>query len=76
MIPSPLWFLCLVNQLLHGEPTVLALLEKNPFPNKPPRYIRAKRYLYNFTTSEEAKKKHDWWKREYYDDYLPVIELR
>src|SRR5262249_15475564 len=35
------WFLGLVRQLFRGSPNVLALFETNPFPDHPPRYIRA-----------------------------------
>ena len=35
------WFVNFCERLLQGSPDVLALLERNPFPDKPPRYIRA-----------------------------------
>ena len=38
------WFMNFCDRLLQGSPEVLALLDKNPFPNHPPRYIRAEFY--------------------------------
>ena len=35
------WFVNFCVRLLQGSPDVLALLEKNPFPDRPPKYIRA-----------------------------------
>jgi hypothetical protein len=35
------WFSRFLERLLQNEPTVTALLEKNPFPDKPPVYVRA-----------------------------------
>lgn len=35
----------LVMRLLEGSPEVVALLERNPFPAKPPRYLRAVKYM-------------------------------
>ena len=62
-------------RLLQGSPQVLALLEKNPFPAKPPRYIRAELYNYQFTTFAERRATGDWWKREYLGEYLPPVSL-
>jgi hypothetical protein len=62
--PEP-WFENFLVRLLQGSPRVLALLEHNPFPNKPPRFIRASAYLYHFTTPEERRTTGAWWRREY-----------
>jgi hypothetical protein len=59
------WFSQLLFRLRQGSPEVLGLLEHNPFPNNPPRYIRVLAYQYHFTTPEERAKTGDWWKREY-----------
>ena len=37
------WFVNFMVRLLQGEPSVLRLLKYNPFPNAPPKYIRARR---------------------------------
>src|SRR5262249_42087946 len=69
------WFVNLSIRLLQGSPEVLALLKTNPFPDKPPRFIRARLYDYEFTTPEERRRTHSWWRRELKGEYLPVISL-
>ncbi len=69
------WFENFCVRLLQGSPEVLALLEKNPFPNKPPRYIRAELYNYQFTNFAERRATGAWWKREYLGEYLPPVSL-
>jgi lipase maturation factor 1 len=69
------WFVRLLERLLRGTPEVTALLEKNPFPQNPPRYVRARLYQYRFTTSAESRATGDWWKREEAGEYLPAISL-
>ena len=44
------WFDNFCERLLQGSPPVLALLRTNPFPQHPPRFIRAELYQYHFTT--------------------------
>ncbi|MXY28183.1 DUF393 domain-containing protein, partial [Candidatus Poribacteria bacterium] len=43
------WFLNFMGSLLRGNPEVLKLLAENPFPDTPPRYVRATLYNYHFT---------------------------
>jgi hypothetical protein len=70
------WFQRFVRRLLEGEPSVLALLEKNPFPDRPPRFIRAIRFHYEFTTAAERAATGHWWKRQETGVYLPPVSLR
>jgi predicted DCC family thiol-disulfide oxidoreductase YuxK len=69
------WFVDFCLRLLRGSPPVLALLEKNPFPNHPPRYLRAELYDYQFTNFAERRATGAWWKRELLGDYLPPVSL-
>ena len=48
MAPSPHsgWFFNLLGGLLHGDRGTLSLLRTNPFPDAPPRYVRAQYYRY------------------------------
>jgi lipase maturation factor 1 len=69
------WFVNFCVRLLEGSPQTLALLEKNPFPNAPPKYIRAQLYEYRFTTRAERRETGNWWKRELKGEYLPPISL-
>lgn len=69
------WFLNFCERLLQDSPGVLALLEKNPFPKHPPRYIRAGFYDYRFTGVAERRATGAWWKREFVGEYLPPVSL-
>jgi len=66
------WFGVFITRLLQGQPTVLGLLETNPFPGQPPRYVRAVLYEYRFTRSDEGGA---WWHREAQGLYWPAVAL-
>jgi predicted DCC family thiol-disulfide oxidoreductase YuxK len=70
-----LWFRLFVQRLLENEPAVTALLEKNPFPDKPPEYVRAQFYDYSYAGSEE-KAKGLWWDRRLLGLYFPMVHLK
>jgi lipase maturation factor 1 len=70
------WFVNLCVRLLQGNPSVLELIGKNPFPQSPPRYIRAQLYEYRFTTSNEHQLTGAWWKRDLKGVYFPPVSLR
>jgi len=70
------WFVAFAERLLEGSPDVVALLEKNPFPDHPPRYIRAVTYDYKFSTWEERRTTGAWWHREPHGEYLPPVGFR
>jgi hypothetical protein len=65
------WIINLVYKLLSNDRAVIGLLEKNPFPDHPPKYIRAELYRYEFTTWDERKT--GWWKRTRARPYLPPL---
>jgi hypothetical protein len=66
------WTLTLVGKLLHNDPKVVGLFADNPFPGKPPRYVRA--ILYRYTFAPKGNKDHLWWTRERIGDtWLPAI---
>ena len=69
------WLVNCCVRLLEGSPEVLALLGRNPFPNAPPRYIRAVVYDYHFSNWRERHEQGIWWRRELKGEYLPVISL-
>ncbi len=64
------WLLALQHALLRGAPAVSALLERDPFPDAPPRYLRADLYRYRF-----AERGSDWWTRERLGPYCPILAL-
>ena len=69
------WFGNFCVRLLQGSPEVLALLANNPFPDRPPRYVRAELYEYHFTDLTERHATGAWWKREWVGEYLPAFSL-
>ncbi|HEY1663136.1 MAG TPA: lipase maturation factor family protein [Verrucomicrobiae bacterium] len=69
------WFGSFCTRLLQGSPDVLALMEKNPFPGKPPHYLRAELYDYEFTDFAERRATGAWWKRRLIGEYLPPVSL-
>ena len=69
------WFQNLVFRLLQGSPPVLTLLESNPFPDRPPRYVRAKLYQYRFADSRTHAATGQWWTREFARPYFPSVSL-
>ncbi len=70
------WFYNFAARLMQGSPAVLGLLDRNPFPGGPPRYIRAAVYDYQFTDFAERRRTGAWWRREEKATYLPPISLR
>ena len=69
------WFDRFLFRLKQGSEDVLDLLEYNPFPEKPPEYLRVQVYQYHFTTLEERKQTGQWWKREYLGQF-PYVKPR
>src|SRR5712692_10008101 len=67
------WFVNFLARLLEGSPPVLRLLAKNPFPDHPPRYIRAVLYDYRFTDAATQRATGAWWQREEKGLYCPVL---
>ncbi|HLI30874.1 MAG TPA: lipase maturation factor family protein [Terriglobia bacterium] len=70
------WFVNLMIRLLQGSPQVLGLFAKNPFPDSPPRYVRAMVYDYRFTNFAERRATGDWWQRKLEGSYFPMASLR
>jgi hypothetical protein len=68
-----IWLGNLMRRLLEGEPSVLGLLAKNPFEERPPKQIRAILYRYEFTTPEERQATGHWWKRRDRVLYAPIL---
>ena len=69
------WFSRFLAALLKNEPAVMALLERNPFPDKPPMYVRAQYYEYTYAGSGE-KAKGIWWDRRLLGLYFPAARLQ
>ena len=69
------WFPVLLRRLLEGDAAVAGLLATDPFPDRPPRWIRAQLYLYKFTTPAERRATGRWWNREPAGLYYPAVRL-
>jgi hypothetical protein len=69
------WFARFLKALLENQPAVLALMENNPFPDQPPRYVRAQFYDYRFSDSVE-KASGRWWHRHLLGAYYPEVSLK
>jgi hypothetical protein len=65
------WTLHLVWKLLHGDPGVQQLLATNPFPDAPPRWVRAQYYRYEFVPRGDPS--GAWWRREPLGNWLPPL---
>jgi len=69
------WFGNFLVRLLQASSSVTALLAANPFPDHPPRYVRATIYDYRFATSEEHASSGRWWVRQREAALVPPVEL-
>ncbi len=59
--------------LLSNDRDVLALFAANPFPQKPPTYVRAMIWQYWFTSIAEKRKQGLWWRRQLLGLYAPEL---
>jgi hypothetical protein len=62
------WTLHVVWKLLQGDPGLLELVERNPFPEGPPRWIRVTHFRYRFARPAPGG---PWWEREVLGPWLP-----
>jgi hypothetical protein len=62
-------------RLLEGSPPVLALLDSNPFPDRPPRFVQAKLYDYHFADWSKHEASGQWWVRQPEGWYFPPVSL-
>lgn len=68
------WVGGLMYRLLTGEPHVTGLLDKPPFA-KPPRYMRALLFDYQFTTPGERSRTGAVWQRKLLGTYFGPVSL-
>lgn len=69
------WFGTFVSRLLEGDAPTLRLLARNPFPDDPPAFVRARLYRYRFTTRAERRRNGAWWDRTLVGDFLRPVSL-
>ncbi|ELR23989.1 uncharacterized protein ACA1_143690 [Acanthamoeba castellanii str. Neff] len=57
----PEWYKAFLAGLLKNTPAVLALVQHNPFTDKPPAYIRTRICEYAFAQRGKGRREGDWW---------------
>jgi lipase maturation factor 1 len=62
------------ERLLDGSADVVALFKSNPFPDAPPRIVRAVIWQYWFSTPKEKREQGIWWTRQLLGAYAPTLE--
>jgi len=65
------WTYNLVWKLLHNDPDAIGLFAGNPFPGKPPRFIKAVLYRYKF--AKPGNPQGLYWTVEEIGDWMPVL---
>ena len=70
------WFSEMVGAAAAGRCRwMLRLLGRNPFPEAPPAWIRARYYHYRFTSRAERRATGAWWSREPAGDFMKPVTL-
>ena len=65
------WLVSLAYRLLEGRQEVSQLMSPScPWRNKTPKFVRARKFTYTFTTDPRSR---DWWQRKEEGEYLPVL---
>ncbi len=70
------WFTPLLVRLLEADPATLKLLRRDPFNGQPPRYVRARTFVYRFSTRREKRATGLWWIREPAGTLVHPVSLR
>ena len=65
------WLIHLIWKFLHNDEGALGLIAFNPFPDKPPTFIKIDRYDYNF---EKPFSDHTW-QRSYINSWLGPVHV-
>jgi predicted DCC family thiol-disulfide oxidoreductase YuxK len=68
------WFARFLQRLLQNDRAVTSLLQHNPFPDKPPLYVRALFYDYRYAPPG-AQPADRWWNRRLLGLYFPAVRL-
>jgi hypothetical protein len=67
------WTYNLAWKLLHNDADAISLFAQNPFPGKPPRYVRAVLYLYKF--AKPGNPQHLVWERAPISEWIPPLSV-
>ncbi|WP_338674196.1 lipase maturation factor family protein [Streptomyces sp. SCSIO 30461] len=69
------WFGAFVERLLDHDRDTLRLLRRNPFPDRPPHFIRARLCHYEFTDWRQLRTTGACWQRRHLRNFLPPTRL-
>ena len=69
------WFVPFAVRLLQNDKPTLKLLRTNPFPDEPPKYVRARLYRYRFSTRAERRETGAWWVRTVVGEVMAPLSL-
>ena len=69
------WIEGLLLRLLQGSPQVLSLLAANPFPEHPPKFVRALLYDYRYSDASLRARTGEVWVRRLQGVYFPQVSL-
>ena len=69
------WFINFVAKLLANDRQVLGLLKSNPFPQSPPRLVRASLFEYHFANAQTRRPTGNWWVRRRVGEWFPAVSL-
>ena len=61
------------ERLLANDSDVLSLFRGNPFPQAPPRFVRAVLWQYWFTSIAQKRQTGNWWRRSLLGQYAPTL---
>jgi Lipase maturation factor len=70
------WFVPFLVRLLEGDRPTLALLARNPFADRPPRWVRARLFRYRFSSWTELRTTGAWWIRTPIGEFMRPIGLQ
>ena len=69
------WFLPFCQRLLEGDRSIRRLIRRDPFDGEPPVWIRARLFLYRYTTWRERRDTGAWWTRDLAGEFLRPIRV-
>jgi hypothetical protein len=69
------WFVVFLVRLLENDAATLRLLRRSPFPDGPPKVVRARLFHYRYSTWREWRETGQWWVRTLAAEYVPPFGL-
>jgi hypothetical protein len=70
------WLMPFLARLLEGDPAILRLVRHNPFPDRPPVWVRARFFHYRFSSPPERRANGAWWVRRPAGTFVEPLRLR